>query len=204
MGENNTSRNEPLETTSVESAEAEHGTAARDEARCQAMAAFMAEVLSEHRSKLLCIALGRTSNWHDAEEIVQEACMKALVWSRNHGKTPDSPGFLYNGLKNCLADRGRRNASVRKGLGVPVDICDVPLAHFETPRHAAEQVEVRECIAEALPPRQYDALVDTELCGYTSADIAEPYGVDASRIRHDKAEAIAVLSGEDSALHDYR
>jgi RNA polymerase sigma-70 factor (ECF subfamily) len=139
--------------------------------------------LAVHLDRLYRAALGLTGSPQDAEDLVQEVCLKILAKPR-HLTGDDELGYLLRVLRNTFISQ-RRAAARRPATAVaPED-----LERFEgaagDPQQALETRELYGSIAE-LPTHQRDVLVAVDLLGLSYQEAATsmsvPVGTVMSRL----------------------
>jgi RNA polymerase sigma-70 factor (ECF subfamily) len=116
-----------------------------------------------------------TGNRSEAEELMQDAFLKAWErWDRV-GAMDDPVAYLYRTAMNLLRKRYRRALlAIRRTLGfAPVqdDFAD------------AEDRDTVRRVLSTLPPRQRAALVLTEMLGFTPGEAGRALGIQASTVR---------------------
>lgn len=116
-----------------------------------------------------------TRDRHEAEDVMQEAFLK--VWERweRVGAMEDPAGYLYRTAFNAYRRRVRRaRLAVRRTM------------RFGTPSDGFDEIEARDAVVRALAtltPRQREAVVLTELLGFTSEGAGELMGIKAPTVR---------------------
>lgn len=151
--------------------------------------------------KMYRVALRIVGRAEEAEEVVQEACLKATrAASRFDGRSTWST-WLHSITVNCARDRVRREKRNRQGEpGADRELPDgLPSPDAIPPAHV-EQIELyQRALAEleSLPEQLRDVFVLTQLDGYSyeeTAGIAElPRGTVASRVARAKRMLIEGL-----------
>lgn len=137
--------------------------------------------LREERRAMLRYAVYRLGNAADAEDAVQDVCLK--LWSRQQTEQPaPAPvslrGYLYRSLANLCTDR------LRKKTGLP----DVPLAEIPAPEDGPDEnfeQELRRITAllRAIPDEQAE-VIRLRIYGEQSfAEIAEILGVPVTTVK---------------------
>jgi RNA polymerase sigma-70 factor (ECF subfamily) len=139
--------------------------------------------LATHLDRLYRAALGLCGNPQDAEDLVQDVCVKILAKPRLL-TGDDELGYLLSVLRNTFISNCRTSARRPATATAPED-----LDRFETTSrdpHAA--LEARQLYADiaALPEHQRDALVAVDLVGLSykeaSKRLAVPTGTIMSRL----------------------
>jgi RNA polymerase sigma-70 factor, ECF subfamily len=139
--------------------------------------------LGRHLDRLFRAALGMTGNRHDAEDLVQDVCLRVLAKPRVLS-ADDDLGYLLRVLRNTFISQ-RRTAIRRPSTAVaPED-----LERFESGSNdPATALEARELYAHiaALPEHQRDALAAVDLLGLSykeaAASLKVPVGTIMSRL----------------------
>ena len=140
------------------------------------------------RVRLLRALYLLTGNRHEAEEVLQEAFV--AVWERweRVGAMADPTGYLYRTALNRYRSRLRRTARVaRRAVGLADG------------RDGFAEAEDRVALAAALAklsPRRREAIVLTELLGYSSADAGRVMGVADATVRRLAQDAREELRNE--------
>jgi RNA polymerase sigma-70 factor (ECF subfamily) len=140
------------------------------------------KLLGNSRERLYRMAFAWTHNPHLADDLVQQAMLKALSNQRQLKDMAAAEAWLFRILSNCLKDHYRAKRDV-------VSPDDVVLSNDRTPEHEAEEKHlvdtVRQAVGELpLAQRQVVTLVDLEGFAYASvAEILEiPVGTVMSRL----------------------
>ena len=129
----------------------------------------------DHHADLFGALYLITRDWHEAEEIMQDAFLK--LWERwdRVQQVDDVTGYLYRTAMNVFRRRYQRTAmAVKRTVGLGPGVDEFALADD---RHV-----IRKALAE-LSPRQRAALVLTEMLGFSSKEAARTLGVTASTVR---------------------
>ena len=140
--------------------------------------------LGDHLDRLYRAALGMTGSPADAEDLVQDVCVKVLAKPR-HVSSDDDLGYLLRVLRNTFIS-GRRTAARRPATATaPEDLERYEAASGTDPYRALEARELYARIAE-LPEHQRDALVAVDLLGLSykeaAATLDVPTGTIMSRL----------------------
>jgi RNA polymerase sigma-70 factor, ECF subfamily len=139
--------------------------------------------LGDHLDRLYRAALGLTGSPADAEDLVQDVCVKVLAKPRLVSGEDDL-GYLLRVLRNTFISNHRTSARRPATATAPED-----LERFEArgtdPERALEARELYARIA-ALPDHQRDVLVAVDLLGLsykeTAASVGVPTGTVMSRL----------------------
>jgi RNA polymerase sigma-70 factor, ECF subfamily len=149
------------------------------------------ELVERHQSQLLAIAYRILGNWQDAEDLAQEALLKAYL----HLDGLNNPAALgawlrrltVNACLDALTRRQRRPITV--SLTAPDDQ-DLPTAELALAVGSAEEAAVRaedwrdlQLMLARLDPGARSALVLREIYGYSYAEIAIMLGLGISAVK---------------------
>lgn len=140
------------------------------------------EVVDEHGPAMLRVALALCPRVEDAEDVVQDALLRA---HRALSHFDPARGGLHGWLIGVTANRARQ---VRRGLArysgfltrLKGETVLEPPA-FAPPLHA--DFEVARRILAALPPREREAFVLVEIEELTSIEAGRAMGISASTVR---------------------
>ena len=136
-----------------------------------------AAIHNRYRDRLLAFARRLLSGTgHDAEDVVQDAFIRALAGLRATDATMNLKPWLYMIVRNRAMDELRRPARAVAELD---DVAHLRPAEDADPAvRAAERERVRDVVAEIgrLPERQRLALVMREFCGIGHAEMAATLG----------------------------
>jgi RNA polymerase sigma-70 factor, ECF subfamily len=150
--------------------------------------------LGDHLDRLYRAALGMTGSPADADDLVQDVCVKVLAKPRLVNGDDDL-GYLLRVLRNTFIS-GRRTAARRPATATaPED-----LERFEANGGGADPVralEARELYAHiaTLPDHQRDALVAVDLLGLSYKEAAETLRVPTGTIMSRLFRARQALTG---------
>jgi RNA polymerase sigma-70 factor (ECF subfamily) len=129
------------------------------------------------------VALRRTGDTHDAEDVCQDAFVRALGRIEDCGRPERFRGWLLavvrNTALNAVDRRKRRRTEPLDGSAAPSD-GDDPAARHD---RAALRDRLREAMAR-LPDRQREVLVLHDYEGWTHREIAERLGIAAGTSRY--------------------
>ena len=140
--------------------------------------------LGDHLDRLYRAALGMTGSPADAEDLVQDVCVKVLAKPRLV-TGDDDLGYLLRVLRNTFIS-GRRTAARRPAIATaPEDMERFEAGNGSDPERALEASQLYAKIAE-LPEHQRDALVAVDLIGLSykeaAATLDVPTGTIMSRL----------------------
>jgi RNA polymerase sigma-70 factor, ECF subfamily len=177
--------------------------------------------LEEFRAELLAYAYRMTGSIHDAEDVVQEAYLRAWRGRDGYEGRAGERTWLYRITTNvCLTQlRGRAMRPLPSGLGPPggdpdaepvVDLERAWLEPISDDRWGADPAEraarrdsVRLAVVaglQYLPPRQRAALVLCDVLSFSPAEAAEMLGTTAVSIKGLSARARTRLDKHRPAL----
>ena len=140
--------------------------------------------LGDHLDRLYRAALGLTGSHADAEDLVQDVCVKVLAKPRLVSGDDDL-GYLLRVLRNTFIS-SRRTAARRPATATaPEDLERYEAHRSANPERALEARELYARIAQ-LPEHQRDALVAVDLLGLSykeaAATLDVPTGTIMSRL----------------------
>ena len=143
-----------------------------------------AAALGDHLDRLLRAALALTGSRPDAEDLVQEVCVRVLAKPRMVSGGDDL-GYLLRVLRNTFIS-GRRTAARRPATATaPEDLERFEASPIADPERAFEARQLYARIAE-LPEHHRDVLVAVDLLGLSYKEAAEnldvPTGTIMSRL----------------------
>ena len=153
-----------------------------------------AESLVEHVPRMYRVALRLVGEPEEAQDVVQEACVKAVK------KLPSFDGrsllstWLHSITLNCARDRLRQlRRAARNRMDLDADLQGVLTVLESSPEDRAEQRELYQIasrLVDRLPGECRSAFVLTQLDGYSYTETAaiqnEPRGTIASRVHRAK------------------
>ena len=138
---------------------------------------------------LLRLGIALSGSLADAEDLSQEAMLKAHAQWRMVRRADNPDAYLRRIAINCFISERRRPVV----SSVPLDT----LSDAQHPRSTgAPQFEERDvlfAVIAGLPRRQRTALVLRHYCGLETAEIADEMGVGESSVRSAIARALATL-----------
>jgi RNA polymerase sigma-70 factor (ECF subfamily) len=148
----------------------------------------------------MAIARRLLGNVEDAEDLVQEAFMRALdrlgTFDESRAFAPWFFRLLINTGINARKSRALRSTESERG--------DVP-SRGASPHDIAERREIRERFRAALtmlPPRQRLVISMFEVDGLSTAEIAEALGISRETVRWHHHQARQALRGALAAFRD--
>lgn len=131
--------------------------------------------LGDHLDRLYRAALGMTGSRADAEDLVQDVCVRVLAKPRLVSGGDDL-GYLLRVLRNTHISKRRAAARRPAAATAPED-----LERFEATAHADPErvLEARELYSRiaTLPDHQRDVLVAVDLLGLSYKEAADTLGV---------------------------
>ncbi len=140
--------------------------------------------LGDHLDRLYRAALGMTGSPADAEDLVQDVCVRVLAKPRlvTNG---DDLGYLLRVLRNTFVSNYRASSRRPAIATAPEDMERFEARNGSDPERALEASELYAKIAE-LPEHQRDALVAVDLLGLSykeaAAHLDVPTGTIMSRL----------------------
>src|SRR3954471_6973848 len=149
--------------------------------------------LGDHLDRLYRAALGMTGSPADAEDLVQDVCVRVLAKPRLVSGGDDL-GYLLRVLRNTHISRRRAAARRPAAATAPEDLERFEGAATADPERALEARELYSRIA-ALPDHQRDVLVAVDLLGLSYKEAAEslsvPTGTIMSRLYRARQSLVA-------------
>ena len=116
-----------------------------------------------------------TGDRAEAEEIMQDAFLKAWERWEQVGAIDDPVGYLYRTAMNLFRSRYRQAMlAIRRSIG---------FAPAEDDFADADDRDAVDRVLSTLPPRQRAALVLTEMLGFSPNEAGRALGVQASTVR---------------------
>lgn len=161
-------------------------------------------LVRRHMRAAYAVALGVMRNPADAEDVVQDAFVKALEELENCREPDRFAAWLARIVRN-RAHSFHRYRRVRRAS--PLEDAG-PLAGRSDPGHDAERSALRERLTTAmaeLPDRQREVLLLHDLEGWKHREIGELMGMPAGTVRytlHQARRAMRELLGADSMKGD--
>jgi RNA polymerase sigma-70 factor (ECF subfamily) len=136
--------------------------------------------LGDHLDRLYRAALGMTGSPADAEDLVQDVCVRVLAKPRLVSGDDDL-GYLLRVLRNTFISKHRTAARRPATATAPEDLERYAANSASDPVRAFEARQLYSHIAE-LPEHQRDALVAVDLLGLSYKEAAESLGVPTGTI----------------------
>jgi RNA polymerase sigma-70 factor (ECF subfamily) len=156
--------------------------------------------LGQHLDRLMRAALAMCGSRADAEDLVQEVCLRVLAKPRV--VRGSDIGYLHGVLRNTFISDYQTRLRRRTTPVEPATLAHVRAGSRDDPETRAIHSEVRAAIAD-LPGHYRDAVVAVDVLGLPYAEAAEALGVAdgtiMSRLYRGRA-AVAERVGEPAAL----
>ena len=151
-------------------------------------------LVERHSRALFRLAYRMTGNEHDAEDVVQEAFLKAYRSLDRFEERSQVSSWLYRIASNCAFDVLRR----RQRRDSPVDSLDVedaaePEGTLPGPDRLAEGSDVRRGLEQALErmsARERAAFVLRHFEGRSVREIEEALGLDTTAVKQSVCRAV--------------
>jgi RNA polymerase sigma-70 factor (ECF subfamily) len=135
--------------------------------------------LGDHLDRLYRAALGLTGSAADAEDLVQDVCVRVLAKPRM--VSDDDLGYLLRVLRNTFISNRRTAARRPATATAPEDLERFEATPIADPERAFEARQLYARIAE-LPDHQRDVLVAVDLIGLSYKEAAANLGVPTGTI----------------------
>ena len=166
--------------TSLALAAPRYGVSARLKPAAAAPHVLDANRLGDHLDRLYRAALGMTGSPADAEDLVQDVCVRVLAKPRllSNG---DDLGYLLRVLRNTFISNRRSMARRPAVVTAPEDLERHEARNGSDPERAFEARQLYARIAE-LPEHQRDALVAVDLLGLSYKEAAATMDVPTGTI----------------------
>ena len=132
------------------------------------------ESLGQHLDRLMRAALAMCGSRADAEDLVQEVCLRVLAKPRVVRGT--DLGYLHGVLRNTFISDYQTRIRRRTTPVEPATFAHVQAGARNDPEVRAMHQEVRDAIS-ALPTHYRDAVVAVDVLGLPYAEAAEVLGV---------------------------
>jgi RNA polymerase sigma-70 factor (ECF subfamily) len=157
--------------------------------------------LGDHLDRLLRAALAMCGSRADAEDLVQDVCVKVLAKPRVV-RGPALP-YLHGVLRNTFITQYHARVRRRTTPIEPEGLHRVPAGSRHDPETATLHAEVRRAIAE-LPAHYRDAVVAVDVLGLPYREAADVLGVAEgtimSRLYRARAAVADVVGAPEPAL----
>jgi RNA polymerase sigma-70 factor (ECF subfamily) len=157
-----------------------YGVSARLKPASTAPRVLDANRLGDHLDRLYRAALGMTGSAADAEDLVQDVCVRVLAKPRLV-TGDDDLGYLLRVLRNTFISNRRTAARRPATATAPEDLERHAANGTADPERAFAARELYARIAE-LPEHQRDALVAVDLLGLSYKEAAATMGVPTGTI----------------------
>ena len=151
-------------------------------------------IVERHRKRLTTVARRYTRNDHDAQDVVQEAFLRASCNLHSYRRESALSTWLHRLVKNSGYDY-LNHRSNRENASLDTEDFDDdrnPLLAHNPSENLAEQLAVREAM-ELLREDQREALVLTDVAGFRVGEVATAQGVKPGTIKSRCARAREVL-----------
>jgi RNA polymerase sigma-70 factor, ECF subfamily len=160
------------------------------------------QALTEHLPRMYRVALRYVGDAERAEEVVQEACLRALELMKGFEGRASLTTWLHRVTVNCSIDflrkhirtNGASTSSLDEVAGLLVALDGTPAARAER----RELYEIARALVDDLPRDCRTAFVLTQLDGYSYDEAAaiegEPRGTIASRVYRAKKLLLAAMA----------
>jgi RNA polymerase sigma-70 factor (ECF subfamily) len=130
--------------------------------------------LAKHVDRLMRAALSMTGSRADAEDLVQEVCLRVLAKPRM--VRGNELAYLHGVLRNTFISDYQMRVRRRTSPAEPESFSHVPAGAGDDPEVQALHREVRQAITD-LPVHYRDAVVAVDVLGLPYAEAAEALGV---------------------------
>ena len=137
------------------------------------------EILSLHLDRLMRAALAMCASRADAEDLVQEVCLRVLTKPRI--VRGSELAYLHGVLRNTFITDYQTRARRKTTPVEPASLAHLPDGRRFDPELGAMAREVHKAIAE-LPGHYRDAVVAVDVLGLPYAEAAEALGVPGGTI----------------------
>ena len=149
-------------------------------------------IVIRHRKRLTYVARKYVNNDSDAQDIVQEALFKAARGLSGYRREAKLVTWLSRLVKNAGYDHlnhraNRENASLDSAKFDPERNL-----HLSYKENVVLRLHLEEAL-QTLNPDQREALLLTEIMGYSLADVAEMQGVEVGTIKSRRSRAKQAL-----------
>jgi RNA polymerase sigma-70 factor (ECF subfamily) len=130
--------------------------------------------LGEHLDRLMRAALAMCGSRADAEDLVQDVCLRVLAKPRV--VRGSDVGYLHGVLRNTFISDYQTRVRRRTTPVEPATLSHVQAGLRDDPETRALHSEVREAISE-LPDHYRDAVIAVDVLGLPYAEAAQALGV---------------------------
>jgi RNA polymerase sigma-70 factor, ECF subfamily len=130
--------------------------------------------LAQHVDRLMRAALSMTNSRADAEDLVQEVCLRVLAKPRM--VRGNELAYLHGVLRNTFISDYQMRVRRRTSPAEPESFSHVPAGAADDPEVLALHREVRQAISD-LPAHYRDAVVAVDVLGLPYAEATEALGV---------------------------
>jgi RNA polymerase sigma-70 factor (ECF subfamily) len=149
---------------------------------------FAAELYARHGRGLMRLAVHLTGDWHRAEDLAQEAMMRA--WQHRDAIRPGQErAWLAVTARNIAVDSYRREQSRQAR---EARYMSLPAPRDDVAGRVAEAVTVRAAVA-ALPPGRRAVIAELYYGGRTIAETAEVLGIPPGTVKSRACHALTAL-----------
>jgi RNA polymerase sigma factor (sigma-70 family) len=158
---------------------------------------FNTQVMS-YSKQLKYFALNLTSDYEDAQDLLQETLLKAVKYSHKFTESTNLKAWLYTIMKNIFINNYRRAVKTRTVIDRTKDLHYINVAQVAGPRvpeSHMNELEIRKAIANL--EEEYKVPFEMYVDGYKYKEIAEylglPIGTIKSRIFLARKDLMAAL-----------
>jgi RNA polymerase sigma factor (sigma-70 family) len=158
---------------------------------------FNAQVIS-HSKQLKYFAYKLTSDYEEAQDLLQETLLKAIKYSHKFAEETNLRAWLYTIMKNLFINDYRKAIKLRNVIDHGKDLNVVHVAQGASPRIAEShmnELEIRKAITSL--DEEYQVPFEMYVDGYKYKEIAEfmklPIGTVKSRIFLARKELMVAL-----------
>ena len=151
-------------------------------------------IVERHRARLTTVARRYTHNDTDAQDVVQEALLRASCNLHKYRRKSALSTWLHRLVMNCGYDYVKHRSN-QQNSSLDVDFIDDDRNHLlahNPSEFLGDKLAVHEAL-EQLRQDQRDALYWTDIEGYGIAEVAAAQGVAPGTIKSRRARARSVL-----------
>lgn len=150
-------------------------------------------IVERHRARLISVARRYTSNDYDAQDVVQEALLRASRKMRSYRSEAKLSTWLHRLVMNSGYDylnhrANRKNAS----LDAVIEADRNALLGHDPSRYIDDRLLLEQAM-QLLRPDQREAVYLTDIAGFPVADVADKQGVRPGTIKSRRARAKDVM-----------